>query len=118
MIQAFLQPSDIVLAAVAINFMLSFMLLFSLYRRRELNLSFLRLSFLLTLISALAATLGFLFSLFQWDETRDDKAWWGGPVEQGSGWLLHDPVTGYDSESSAEIVVRLCTLQRKEVLRF
>ena len=39
----------------------------------------------------------------QWQGSRADLAWWGGPVEQGTGWLLHEPVAGFESESTAEI---------------
>ena len=38
-----------------------------------------------------------------WRGTLGDKAWWGGPVEEGTGWLLHESVAGYDSDSTAEI---------------
>jgi putative transcriptional regulator len=38
-----------------------------------------------------------------WRGASSDKAWWGGPVEQGTGWLLHEPVADFDSESTAEI---------------
>lgn len=38
-----------------------------------------------------------------WRGVAGEKAWWGGPVEEGTGWLLHEPVEGYASESTAEI---------------
>lgn len=38
-----------------------------------------------------------------WQGRTAEKAWWGGPVEEGTGWILHEPVEGFASESSAEI---------------
>ena len=39
----------------------------------------------------------------RWNGDPGASAWWGGPVEQGTGWILHEPVEAYESESSAEV---------------
>jgi putative transcriptional regulator len=38
-----------------------------------------------------------------WQGRTAEKAWWGGPVEEGTGWILHEPIEGFASESTAEI---------------
>lgn len=38
-----------------------------------------------------------------WHGDPSAPALWGGPVEQGTGWILHEPVEEMESESSSEI---------------
>ncbi len=39
-----------------------------------------------------------------WHGTNDEPAWWGGPVQPETGWILHEPAIELSSELSREIV--------------
>ena len=38
-----------------------------------------------------------------WKGDPSEPTWWGGPVQQDTGWILHEPIEDFDSESSSEI---------------
>jgi putative transcriptional regulator len=44
-------------------------------------------------------------------------AWWGGPVQPESGWLLHEPVTGVEGDATRDITSGLQLSSAPDILR-
>jgi putative transcriptional regulator len=52
-----------------------------------------------------------------WRGDTDAVAWWGGPVQQETGWILHEPVSDLTEEPTREIIGGLCLSSAPEALR-
>jgi putative transcriptional regulator len=53
----------------------------------------------------------------QWRGKSDAVAWWGGPVQQDTGWILHAPVAELAHESTREITEGLHLSSAPDALR-
>ncbi len=53
----------------------------------------------------------------RWRGNPEAVAWWGGPVQPESGWILHEPVTGLVNETTSEVAPGLLLSSAPSVLR-
>ena len=52
-----------------------------------------------------------------WRGDPSSVAWWGGPVQPETGWVLHEPIVGLHDENSREIAPGVCLTNAPETLR-
>jgi putative transcriptional regulator len=52
-----------------------------------------------------------------WRGSPETVAWWGGPVQPDSGWILHQPVDGLGENSTRQITPGLQLSSAPDVLR-
>jgi putative transcriptional regulator len=53
----------------------------------------------------------------EWQGEPESVAWWGGPVQPETGWVLHEPIAGIDDEDSREIAPGICLTNAPDTLR-
>jgi len=52
-----------------------------------------------------------------WRGDPASVAWWGGPVQPETGWVLHEPIPGVSDENSREIAPGVCLTNAPDTLR-
>jgi len=53
----------------------------------------------------------------EWRGDPESVAWWGGPVQPETGWVLHEPIAGLREEDSREIAPGICLSNAPDTLR-
>ncbi len=53
-----------------------------------------------------------------WRGNSCDVAWWGGPVQPETGWILHEPVPGIVGDSTREVAPGVHLSSAPDALRF